>query len=568
MLSERDAIRAFQIQGAGEAREYQVIVMSASLSEGRMTPLRVRARAEDVSANVVPRPRATRATGADLTAPPARGLADDFDELRPNREAHLRIMVETERELRRLGARPSAKFGRGSRGLAAAGASDVPQVGDTITIKSAIVPGGGVQCTANTPIASTVRTVGDNFIIVEDNRLAGRFTEEDYIDLDRELDEFIAPVSDDYFGRPDDLDGNQRVIAFFTGEVNRLSEPGSGSITIGFHWSGNLFDPADCPASNEAEIVWLIGPDPDAEFGFEISTERVKGLARSLVAHEYQHLLNASQRLAGQRGQDTWNAADLWINEGLSHVAEEVTGFYRLGLGVRRNYGFTEVTAGDPDLEAFRDFYEDNLDNAASYLSAPTEFNSLALSNNTLNFATRGWGYVFLRWLGDRYGPADPAGVVDGSGEAALFRELAVGGPDYLFGYENILRAIEVTGGGTTTWPEILAEYFAAPAADGRNDALSPGVQFSTWDWPRLWDELKSAGIRGLSGGDPLQRQIVQMGSGVSSTSQFDLGSSTARYWLFRADGAHPSMIVETTIASGGNVPNSAEAHVIVVRTR
>ncbi|WP_420634839.1 hypothetical protein [Candidatus Palauibacter sp.] len=221
MLSERDAIRAFQIQGAGEAREYQVIVMSASLSEGRMTPLRVRARAEDVSANVVPSPRATRSAGADLTAPPARGLVDDFDDLRPDREAHLRIMVETERELRRLGARPSAKFARGSGQLAAAVASDVPQVGDTITIRSGIVPGGGIQCTANTPIASTVRTVGDNFIIVEDNRLAGRFTEEDYAELDREMDEFIAPVSDDYFGRPDDLDGNQRVIAFFTGEVNR-----------------------------------------------------------------------------------------------------------------------------------------------------------------------------------------------------------------------------------------------------------------------------------------------------------------------------------------------------------
>ncbi len=498
VLTERDAIRAFEIQGASERREYQVIVMSASLTEGRTTPLRVRARAEDVSPSLVPNVRTSR-TGRDGVIQPPRGLGGLSGDPRPDRDWHLRQMIATELELRRLRARPAGRIDRASRGLAAA-ASDVPRVGDPLTIKSAVVPGGGVQCTANTPIASTVRTVGEHFIIVEDNRLAGRFTEEDYAGLDRELDEFIAPVSHEYFGEPDDLDGNQRVIVFFTGEVNRISEPESGRVVIGFHWIGNLFDREDCPASNEAEIVWLIGPDPDAEFGIEISADFVKRVARSLVAHEYQHLLNASQRLGGQRGRDTWGNADLWVNEGLSHVAEEVTGFYRQGLGVRRNYGYTEIIAGDPDLVAFRDFFEGNLENAHAYLSAPTDFNPLALDNSTLDFATRGWGYLFVRWFGDRYGPAGPAGIVAGSGEAALYRELAAGGPDFLFGYENFLRAAEVVGGETTTWGDILAEYFAVPAADDANAALPGGVQLSTWNWPRLWEELQNAGVRGLRG--------------------------------------------------------------------
>jgi len=540
--------------------------MSASLTEGRTTPLRVRARADEVSPNVVPNVWTNRAVG-DVAIPPPRGLADLSGDLRPDRDWHLRQMIETERELRRLRARPAGGLGRASRGLAAA-ASDVPRVGDTLTIRSAIVPGGGVQCTANTPIKSTVRAVGENFIIVEDDRLAGRFTEEDYADLDRELDEFVAPVSHEYFGEPDDLDGNQRAIVFFTGEVNRLSEPESGGVVIGFHWIGNLFEREDCPASNEAEIVWLIGPDPDAEFGIEISAEFVKRVARSLVAHEYQHLLNASQRLAGQRGQDTWGNADLWVNEGLSHVAEEVTGFYRQGLRVRGNYGYTELIADDPDLAAFRDFFEGNLENAHAYLSAPNEFNPLALDNSTLDFATRGWAYIFVRWFGDRYGPAGPAGILAGSGEAALYRELTAGGPEFLFGHENFLRAAEVIGGETTTWGDVLAEYFAVPAADDADEALPDGVQLSTWNWPRLWDEMRDAGVRGLSGGDPLRRRIVQMGAGVSSTDEFDLGSSTARYYHLRATGAHPTMIVETTVASGGNVPNGAEARIVVVRTR
>ena len=157
--------------------------------------------------------------------------------------------------------------------------------------------------------------------------MSGHFSAQDYAELDTELDTFVAPIDNEYFGSPGDLDGNDRVIVFFTGQVNRLSSQNSSSIVIGFFTSLDLLDPSDCPSSNEAEVVWLIGPDPDGTIGATISAQFVKSIARGLVAHEYQHLLNAEQRFV--LGNGLFNE-DIWMNEGLSHIAEEAAGLFRI----------------------------------------------------------------------------------------------------------------------------------------------------------------------------------------------------------------------------------------------
>ena len=250
-------------------------------------------------------------------------------------------------------------------------------------------------------------------------------------------------------------------------------------------------------------------------------------------------------------------------------MAEEVTGLHRIGLGTRQNLGFNDIGFGTLEAAVFADFHDGNLRNVVDYLSSPAGFSSLPVGNEGFEFATRGWGYMFLRWLGDRYGPAGPVGVVSGSGENALFRELALGGPAFLFGVPNVLRAINVVSGESPTWDELLVEYFVATVADDAAvTGLPAGAQFSTWDLPRLWDEMRTNGVPGLSTGYPLNPRIIQMGPGVSSTNNFDLGSSTARYFTLRASGSHPTMVVETTHPSGANVPNGARASVVVVRTR
>lgn len=558
VLSDAASIRAFELVGAAAAREYEVIVMSASRTEGAFTPLRLAASVGGASAATVPRREAVRPRVSAYGTTRGTRSAGAGERLRSAGDA----------ELARLGARPARPTGPDGR-LALSTAAVVPSVGEPVTIRSAIVPGGGLDCFTNTPIAGTVRAVGQNFAIVEDDAAAGFLDGADFAELDRELDDFIAPVDQDYFGQPADLDGNGRTIAFFTRQVNRLTPPGAAGIVIGFFTNVDLADRQDCPSSNEAEIIWLIAPDPDGEVGPQISVDFVKSIARGLVAHEFQHLLNAQRRVT--LGSGTFNdTEDVWLNEGLSHIGEEVSGLFRLALPTRANLGFTEIGVGAVERAAFEDFHEGNLQNIGSYLESPSTAPALATSapGGTSNFAMRGFGYMFLRWLGDRYGPTGQ-GVVQGSAERDLFRELTTGGPTHLTGIDNILRAIDAVSGTAPTWDDVLAEYFAAPAADDAAAAgLSQNVQFQTWNYPRVWEELRSSGIPGLTGGDPLSTTPVAMGPGASLSSSFDLAASAARYFSFRAAGAHPDMLVEVTGPSGANIGSSARARVIVVRSR
>jgi hypothetical protein len=572
VLSDAQSIRAFEIVGAGTAREYQVIVMSASQVPGSATPISFSARASGAGASVAP----------STTVLPAQSLRAGVGSRGPNdlnevqrallRPRHLEFRAQMEAEARRVNARvsPKAPSRGGSRpaqpGFAAnvTRSSGIPIVGETLTILSAITPGGGLTCNGSTPVDGIVKSVGQNFVIVEDPAVSGHFSAQDYAELDTELDAFVAPIDNEYFGSPADLDGNERVIVFFTGQVNRLSSQGSSSIIIGFFTSLDLLDPVDCPSSNEAEVVWLIGPDPDGTIGASISAQFVKSIARGLVAHEYQHLLNAEQRFILGNGQFN---EDIWMNEGMSHIAEEAAGLYRIGSQTRGELGFNEIGVGTVERPAFDDFHFGNFRNLDDYLTAPTQVDALSVGNPDNSFPMRGWGYMFLRWLADRYAPASPVGLLAGSGEYALFRELARGGATHSVGIQNVLSAIATVSGESPTWDEVLEQYFVAPVTD-EVSSVPAELQFSTWNFPRLYSEMASNSVPGLSGGFPLRPTPVSMGSGASSSSNFDVGASTARYFRFTSSGAHPDMVVQLSSPSGANVPNGARARVIVVRTR
>ena len=567
VLSDVASIRAFQIAGAADAREYQVIVMSGGEVEGGFTPIDFTARASGAGASVAPRVTTRLPSTSTGQRRAARELSA-LNRLR-TRPRHLELRSRMELEARRARARFSPKArGRNSTGAVPRGVaanvltSGVPAVGETITILSAITPQGGLTCNGSTPVDGVVKKVGQNFIILEDPAVAGHLTAQDYADLDTELDAFVAPIDNEYFGTPADLDANERVIVFFTGQVNRLNPPGSNSIVIGFFTALDLLDPVDCPSSNEGEIIWLIGPDPGGSIGPNIPASLVKTIARGLVAHEYQHLLNAEQRfIIGDGGI----GEEIWMNEGMSHIAEEAAGLFRIGARTRGGLGFNEIGVGG-NRDAFDDFHRGNFLNLEAYLSAPTEVAALSAGNPPDSFPMRGWGYLFLRWLGDRYGPPGPEGLLPGSGEQALYRALAQGGPNHLTGIANVLNAINVVSGESPTWGELLAQYFAAPAID-EVASVPPALQFSTWNFPRLYSEMRENSIQGLSSGFPLKPTSVAMGDGASSSASFDLGASTARYFRFWATGPHSDIRVELTAPSGANVPNGARARVIVVRT-
>ncbi len=252
-------------------------------------------------------------------------------------------------------------------------------------------------CAAPVNRAGRVVAISGRAVVVADeSNPAGGFTPAEYAEFGARFDDLIYPLATQHFGEPHDLDGNQRVIIFFTRAVNDLTTAGSGFYIGGFFFDRDLFPrtgTSACAGSNAAEILYLMVPDPQRG-----ATERAflkDNVARrtlAVIGHELQHLINASRRLHVQRSS-VWE--EMWLNEGLSHIMEELL-FYRVsGLQPRANLGSGILQTHS---RTFEEYQMDNFERLIHYLGNPSA-NSL-MAGNTL--ALRGAAWSFLRYAADR----------------------------------------------------------------------------------------------------------------------------------------------------------------------
>src|SRR5262249_27377459 len=111
-------------------------------------------------------------------------------------------------------------------------------------------------------------------------------------------------------------------------------------------------------------------------------------------AHEYQHLINAGRRMYVNNAN---SFEDTWLNEGLSHVAEELL-FYRVsGLTSRANIGVTQLNT-TPLVNAFNNYQIDNTIRFEFFLEKP--FGTSVYGGND-SLETRGATWSLLRYLTD-----------------------------------------------------------------------------------------------------------------------------------------------------------------------
>lgn len=333
----------------------------------------------------------------------------------------------------------------------------VPSVGDTLRFFMAVQPDLTVDCQDTTNvILGVVRDVGDGFAVVEDTAVTPDLM--DYEVLNFELDEVVFPTATEYWGTPADLDENERVIVLFTAEVNRLTEEGSDTFIAGFFWPGDLSSQSACPASNTGEVLYLLAPDPTGEFGDAVSADAARRNARGVVAHEFQHLLTAQQRVTKGGG----SFADLettWLSEGFAHIAEEVAGLAVAELPLYSNITFSQAVS---DANAFNSYHLSNFVRLAHFFTDPANTRTVA-DEDPGGFGSlrmRGWGWILLRWVADQYvgsgslGQVSASGSVGGGGStidasasnAASTPEMGeieiVRGPD-------AVRSFQLTGGTT-----------------------------------------------------------------------------------------------------------------------
>jgi len=315
-----------------------------------------------------------------------------------------------ERARRELAGKP-ARAGGGPRfyragpgGVRRAIVPGVPAVGALMSLNVET----GNACSTFDTRTGRVQVVGAHVIVVADTmNPAGGLSAADYQAVADTFDALIHPTLLSNFGAPSDIDGNGRVIAFYTRAVNELTPPGSSAYTGGFFFSRDLYDATVCPTSNVGEILYMLAADPAGTVnGNARSASFVMNQTYATLGHEGEHLVNASRRI---HVNTPWNGVleEPWLDEGLAHATEEMLFWAGAYFQTLNDLDAGEFDGSDiyetATEERFFRYAEPNFGRLREWLLAPHASGPFEADDDDL--ATRGAIWAFLRFAADRTWP-------------------------------------------------------------------------------------------------------------------------------------------------------------------
>jgi hypothetical protein len=135
----------------------------------------------------------------------------------------------------------------------------------------------------------------------------------------------IYPGDTSTFGAEGDVDSNGKLIILLS---STLGPATGGGILLGYYSANDVASPRDATSncggtrSNHADMFYLNGIN-NLVPGYN-ATDVINRIYPDTLAHEFQHLINFNQHCVVRPCPET---EDVWINEGLSMVAEEIGGF-------------------------------------------------------------------------------------------------------------------------------------------------------------------------------------------------------------------------------------------------
>ena len=346
-----------------------------------------------------------------------------------------------------------------------------------------------------TSVTARLRYVGEHLLLYVDSVGQG-FTDSQYTALGALFDRDLYPLGIAAFGSESDLDGNGRVIVLFTPVVNSLSPApcGNQGFVTGFFYSSDLL--LQSASSNRGEIFYSFIPDPAGTYSCPHTADFVLRTLPGTFLHELQHMISFNQHVLARGGEPEAT----WLNEGLSHFAEE--------LGARYYEAKFPYPSGrsSPDQifpDSAGNFITPQLLNAYVYLNG-TRVHSVTTYDGGGSIEDRGATWLFLRWLAAQKGDSvvtrleqtsktGAANVEDKAGEpfAALFADFSValqadsllGVPRaqvsgrYQFGAARNLRRMMVrlalVEGFPNPWPLPL---YALRAGGSLQSSMRPGT--------------------------------------------------------------------------------------------
>ncbi|MDF3052003.1 MAG: hypothetical protein K0S19_108, partial [Geminicoccaceae bacterium] len=323
----------------------------------------------------------TGSAPATATAPaPTSALLSAFQGPGPADAFH-RMLRERERS---LAASPSRALFDETRAPAAA--SVPPVLGEQRTFNVCT----SRQCDDFAQATATAKAVGQRVAIFVDNEApAGGYSDAELVEVGTLFDDFLYPIDTTAFGRESDVDGNGVVIVLLTHRVNELSPDcnSTGSVILGYFFGADLLplSPGNI-GSNEAEIFYGLVPDPTNPT-CDISQSFARSRLPATFIHEFQHMISFNQHVLIRGGV----SEDTWLNEGLSHLAEELGG--------------RQIPASECPVSGscVNDFIQGNLENAFDYLASPEDHYLIEPGSSSADLAERGANWLFVRWLVDNF---------------------------------------------------------------------------------------------------------------------------------------------------------------------
>jgi hypothetical protein len=272
-----------------------------------------------------------------------------------------------------------------------------PTVGTVVQINGNL---SGNACTAPKVLrGATVIAVLNKTIVLSDvTSPAGGYTSQEMIDFGTAFDTLGYGLDTLNFGNPTDIDANGRVAILFTPSVNSIPAP-PGAVVGGLFAGRDLEPVATCAASNEGEMFYMPVPDLNSTINGNYTDEaEVARAVLPTLVHEFQHLINAGRR---QYVNNAPTAEEIWLNEGLSHIAEELLYYKMSGNTPGTNIDLPLIQSSQAQKDAVNTYQFDNLVRAALYMLKP-ETNSPYGQTDLLEM--RGAIWQLLRYSADRKG--------------------------------------------------------------------------------------------------------------------------------------------------------------------
>ena len=274
-------------------------------------------------------------------------------------------------------------------------------------------------------VTGQVQCVGESVVFYVDTSVPAEILPAG--DVQALCDDFDDNAGDmeGFLGSTSDVDGDGKLHVLMTSQINKLGALGGGVIT-GYFYAADLYArSASNPVSNQREIIYTMVPDPNGQYGMAVEFDfAMNNLLPAVLPHELQHAISYNQHVMVEGGAPEEN----WLNEGMSHLIEDVMGWGR-----------------------------ENPSRYALYLASPSTYG--IVTQFSPNLMERGGAYLFLRYLYEQAG----------DGDAFLGRMVQTGKR----GVENVLDAFNGDA-GMDEWSELMARWSVALIMSNRGISQDP----------------------------------------------------------------------------------------------